>query len=182
MPARSSGWPGSPATGSASWPTCLAGVLTPAAGRVKIDGATVNPLSPLNVQRLGIGRIPEDRMGTGLITTLPLSANIVLPRIRERRFSRFGFLKPGAIRRNSPATGSTSSASRPPAARFAPAIFPAATCKRPCWPGSWPGNPRCCWRPSPPGGWMSPRPGSFTGSFSNCGQGKRRAGHQRGSR
>jgi ABC-type uncharacterized transport system ATPase subunit len=77
----------------------LAGVLTPAAGRVKIDGTTVNPLSPLNVQRLGIGRIPEDRMGTGLITSLPLSANIVLPRIRERRFSRFGFLKPGAIRR-----------------------------------------------------------------------------------
>jgi len=77
----------------------VAGVLAPANGRVKVNGTTVNPLSPRNMQRLGIGRIPEDRMGTGLITTLPLSDNIVLPRIHERRFSRFGFLKPAAIRR-----------------------------------------------------------------------------------
>jgi len=77
----------------------VAGVLTPSRGRVKVNGAVVSPLSPRNMQRLGIGRIPEDRMGTGLITSLPLSTNMVLPRIDERRFSRFGFLKPAAIRR-----------------------------------------------------------------------------------
>ena len=77
----------------------VAGVLSPSKGRVKVNETIVNPLSPRNLQRLGIGRIPEDRMGTGLITTLPLSDNIVLPRIHERRFSRFGFLKPAAIRR-----------------------------------------------------------------------------------
>ena len=77
----------------------VAGVLAPAKGRVKVNGTTVNPLSPRNMQRLGIGRIPEDRMGTGLITSLPLSTNIVLPRIDDRRFSRFGFLKLSAIRR-----------------------------------------------------------------------------------
>ena len=33
-------------------------------------------------------------MGTGLITTLPLSASMVLPRIHEKRFSRVGILQP----------------------------------------------------------------------------------------
>jgi len=76
----------------------VAGVMDPAAGRVMVAGSIVAPASARNMQQMGIGRIPEDRMGTGLITSLPLATNIVLPRIRERRFSRFGFLKPGAIR------------------------------------------------------------------------------------
>ncbi len=76
----------------------VAGVRQPSAGRMMVDGVRVAAPSPRAMQALGVGRIPEDRMGTGLITTLPLAANIVLPRVRERRFSRFGFLKPGAIR------------------------------------------------------------------------------------
>jgi simple sugar transport system ATP-binding protein len=77
----------------------VAGVLEPSGGRMTVAGRAVSAPSPRAMQRLGIGRIPEDRMGTGLITTLPLASNIVLPRIRERRFSRFGFLMPAAIRR-----------------------------------------------------------------------------------
>jgi ABC-type uncharacterized transport system ATPase subunit len=42
--------------------------------------------------------VPEDRMVTGLITTLPLSANMVLSRINERPFSRHGLIDRGAIR------------------------------------------------------------------------------------
>ncbi|GAB6910026.1 ABC transporter ATP-binding protein [Desulfosarcina cetonica] len=76
----------------------VAGVLAPSAGQMRVAGHAVTASSPRTLQALGVGRIPEDRMGTGLITTLPLSSNIVLPRIHERRFSRFGFLKPGAIR------------------------------------------------------------------------------------
>ena len=76
----------------------VAGVLKPSGGRLTVAGSPVRSPSPLTMQRLGIGRIPEDRMGTGLITTLPLAANIVLPRIHEPRFSRLGFLRPGAIR------------------------------------------------------------------------------------
>jgi len=76
----------------------VAGVLDPTGGRVMVAGSVVASTSARTMQHMGIGRIPEDRMGTGLITSLPLAANIVLPRIRERRFSRFGFLKPGAIR------------------------------------------------------------------------------------
>ncbi|BBO90357.1 ABC transporter ATP-binding protein [Desulfosarcina ovata] len=76
----------------------VAGVLMPSGGRMVVASKVVAEPSPKTMQGLGIGRIPEDRMGTGLITTLPLASNLVLPRIRERRFSRFGFLKLGAIR------------------------------------------------------------------------------------
>ena len=53
---------------------------------------------PARPRRMGIGRIPEDRMGTGLITQSPLAESMALPRIREAPFSRHGLLDRGAIR------------------------------------------------------------------------------------
>ncbi|MCP4692170.1 MAG: ABC transporter ATP-binding protein [Desulfobacterales bacterium] len=76
----------------------IAGVLTPEGGSVEIDGRGVRRFNPREVQKLGVGRIPEDRMGAGLMITLPLSKSIVLPRIHDKRFSRFGFLNPRAVR------------------------------------------------------------------------------------
>lgn len=76
----------------------IAGVRMPASGRFSIDGKPLKHFSVREVQDRGVGRVPEDRTGIGLITTLPLADNMVMPRIREKRFSRFGFLKPKAIR------------------------------------------------------------------------------------
>ncbi len=71
----------------------ISGMLTPAAGSVEIRGKAMARLSPRYVQTLGVGRIPEDRMEIGLITTLPLKDNMILPRVHEPRFSRRGVLK-----------------------------------------------------------------------------------------
>ena len=76
----------------------IAGVLPPHSGEIEIDGEVVSPLSVKAVKARGIGRVPEDRMGTGLITTLPLSDSMVLPRIDQPPFSRYGVLNRGAIR------------------------------------------------------------------------------------
>jgi len=76
----------------------IAGVLQPSAGTVSVDGTPVRRFSPQTMQALGIGRVPEDRMGTGLLTTLPLSDSMVLPRISKPPFSRNGVLNRGAIR------------------------------------------------------------------------------------
>ncbi len=76
----------------------IAGVAAPGAGRVAVDGKVVQRPSPRVLQRLGVASIPEDRIGAGLITGLPLSDSMVLPRIGDRRFSRFGILKRKAIR------------------------------------------------------------------------------------
>ncbi len=77
----------------------IAGVLQPASGRLFIDGKEVRRISPRTIQALGVGRIPEDRTGTGLITTLPLSDNMILSRTDEKKFNRLGFLRHGAIRK-----------------------------------------------------------------------------------
>jgi len=77
----------------------ISGVLAPVSGSLEVNGQAVNRLSPRKAQAFGVGRIPEDRMGTGLITTLPLSASMVLPRIGDARFSRWGILRHDEIRR-----------------------------------------------------------------------------------
>jgi simple sugar transport system ATP-binding protein len=76
----------------------IAGMLPLAAGSLEVDSATVPHPSANVMQALGVGRIPEDRMGTGLITSLPLSDSMVLPRIGEAPFSRRGVMDHRAIR------------------------------------------------------------------------------------
>jgi simple sugar transport system ATP-binding protein len=85
--------------GQAELADVVAGVLPASGGAVEINGRPLARFSPREVQALATGRIPEDRMGTGLITGLPLSSCMVLPRIRERRFSRWGFLRRREIER-----------------------------------------------------------------------------------
>jgi simple sugar transport system ATP-binding protein len=76
----------------------IAGVLPPHSGSVEIDGDVLTRPTVNQVKARGIGRVPEDRMGTGLITTLPLSDSMVLPRVEQPPFSRYGVLNRGAIR------------------------------------------------------------------------------------
>lgn len=76
----------------------IAGMLPLSSGSLETDGTAVPAPSPNVMQALGVGRIPEDRMGTGLITSLPLSDSMVLPRIGEAPFSRHGVLDRSAIR------------------------------------------------------------------------------------
>ena len=75
----------------------IAGVLMPTSGRLVVNGQPVNRISVREIQARSVGRIPEDRTGIGLITTLPLADNMVMPRIGDKRFSRHGFLKHDAI-------------------------------------------------------------------------------------
>lgn len=70
----------------------LAGTLRPRTGKVTVAGKLVEVFTPLAMQALGLGRIPEDRMTTGLVTTLPLADNMVLSRIDAMPFSRHGLL------------------------------------------------------------------------------------------
>jgi general nucleoside transport system ATP-binding protein len=76
----------------------IAGVMTPLSGRIEVDGQTVERLDPRRAQELRIGRIPEDRIGTGLLMQSPLADSMALPRIGSPPFSRRGILDRGAIR------------------------------------------------------------------------------------
>jgi len=75
----------------------LSGTIAPSEGQIVLHGEPIRRFTPQAMMARGIGRIPEDRMTEGLVTSLPLADSMVLPRIRNRRFSRAGVLKPGAI-------------------------------------------------------------------------------------
>ena len=76
----------------------IAGVLPPFSGEIEIDGEVLDRPSVKEVKARGMGRVPEDRIGTGLVTTLPLSDSMVLPRVNQPPFSRYGVLNRRAIR------------------------------------------------------------------------------------
>lgn len=75
----------------------ISGMIEPWSGDLSIAGKTISDFRPSSVQAAGLGRIPEDRMATGLVTNLPLADNLVLPRISDAAFSSSGFLKPRDI-------------------------------------------------------------------------------------
>tara|TARA_Y100001949_G_scaffold61132_1_gene51808 strand:+ start:1906 stop:3417 length:1512 start_codon:yes stop_codon:yes gene_type:complete len=75
----------------------IAGVFSPTEGSIEVKGKMVPRTSPRVMQELKIGRIPEDRMTTGLVTSLPLYVSMVLPWIRHPFFSRFGVLRRNEI-------------------------------------------------------------------------------------
>jgi simple sugar transport system ATP-binding protein len=65
---------------------------------MEIDGQVIERPGVRAVTGRGLGRVPEDRMGTGLVTGLPLSDSMILPRVDRPPFSRFGILDRAAIR------------------------------------------------------------------------------------
>jgi ABC-type uncharacterized transport system ATPase subunit len=75
----------------------LSGMLTPDRGTLAIAGHKVETFTPRAVMAMGLGRIPEDRMTTGLVTNLPIADSLVLPRIAASPFSRNGLLDTAAI-------------------------------------------------------------------------------------
>jgi ABC-type uncharacterized transport system ATPase subunit len=77
----------------------VAGVLRPSRGRIEVAGETVTDPSPKRMQALSVGRVPEDRLTTGMIAAMPLAESMVLPFVDRPPFSRHGVLARRAIRR-----------------------------------------------------------------------------------
>jgi ABC-type uncharacterized transport system ATPase subunit len=77
----------------------VSGVLEPWSGTVDICGHSFQKPTVNEVKTKGLGRVPEDRMGTGLIISLPLSDSMILPRVADPPFSKKGVLNRRAIRK-----------------------------------------------------------------------------------
>jgi len=77
----------------------IAGLLAPSHGHMAIDAVPVERPTPRAMQKLGVSSVPEDRIGAGLLSAAPLSDSLLLTRIGEAPFSRFGWLNFAAIRR-----------------------------------------------------------------------------------
>jgi simple sugar transport system ATP-binding protein len=79
--------------GQASLGRVLSGLARPQSGTLTLRGRDITRLSPRDLIRLGIGRVPEDRHAEGVVGDLPVWENAVLERLRTPRFSRFGFVR-----------------------------------------------------------------------------------------
>lgn len=76
----------------------LAGLVVPAAGRIRLNGADITVLDARARRRLGIGHIPEDRLRAGLVPDLDAAECAILGDQREERCSGKVLLRHDAIR------------------------------------------------------------------------------------
>jgi simple sugar transport system ATP-binding protein len=78
----------------------IAGLRTPTRGSIRLDDHELAGRSPAAVRRSGLGFVPEERMRDGIVPDFSVAENLLLVDNAAPAFSRFGFLRNGAIRRH----------------------------------------------------------------------------------
>lgn len=76
----------------------LFGLRRPEAGRIRIGGRALEPGRPAAAVEAGMGRVPEDRIETGLLMDLSVEENLILERHSSPRFSRRGLVRFAEVR------------------------------------------------------------------------------------
>ncbi len=71
----------------------LFGMRDPAGGNIKINGSLLKYGSPAAAIQLKMGRIPEDRIDTGLLMDLSVEENMILENHNSSDFHRYGLMK-----------------------------------------------------------------------------------------
>jgi simple sugar transport system ATP-binding protein len=77
----------------------LFGLRGPTAGSIKINGERLKFGSPASAIGLKMGRIPEDRIDTGLMMDLTVEENLILENHASADFQKFGLMNSARIRR-----------------------------------------------------------------------------------
>jgi len=70
----------------------LFGIRTPLEGEIMINGKPLTPGKPLSAVKLGVARIPEDRIETGLLMDLTVEENLILEKHLFPDFHRSAFI------------------------------------------------------------------------------------------
>ena len=71
----------------------LAGTCLISKGTVLFEGQSLSVQTPRDMVRLGVARIPEDRLEEGVVGDMEIWENVILERYEEEAFSRYGVLK-----------------------------------------------------------------------------------------
>ncbi len=79
----------------------LFGLRGPTRGAIHINGHPLKPESPSAAIKLKMGRIPEDRMATGLLMDLSVEENMILEDHSSAEFQAWGLMKSKKIHRYS---------------------------------------------------------------------------------
>ncbi len=84
--------------GQATLAHLVSGLVAPDAGGLSVLGEETSTLSPRDLVRRGVGRIPEDRNTEGAIGELAIWENAILERVRDAPFSKGGFVRQSTAR------------------------------------------------------------------------------------
>ena len=79
--------------GQATLGRVLSGLARPSGGSLRFGDLDMARMTPRDLIREGMGRIPEDRHAEGTVGELPLWENAVLERLRDPAFSRWGLVR-----------------------------------------------------------------------------------------
>ena len=71
----------------------VAGIRTPASGRLSIGGVDRTRQDPATIHRAGVAFVPEDRIGTGLCPGLGVAENLIMREFNQVPFARNGVLQ-----------------------------------------------------------------------------------------
>lgn len=74
--------------------------MRPYAGKIQVQGKSIQGMSPGEIRHLGLAHVPEDRLATGVDPLASITDNLIVGKHKEPEFTKFGFhLRRGAIRR-----------------------------------------------------------------------------------
>ncbi len=77
----------------------ICGMRTPISGKIYLENTEISNKKPKEIIRLGVGRIPEDRMEAGLILDIPLYENLVVEFYDKPPFSNGMLINYGRIKK-----------------------------------------------------------------------------------
>jgi len=77
----------------------LFGLRSQTSGSIRVNGKNLQPGRPLSAIGLGLARIPEDRMGTGLLMDMTVEENLILEKHGKPPFNSRGLINHKEIRR-----------------------------------------------------------------------------------
>ena len=78
----------------------ISGLVLPDKGSILLKGVAIQNINPLNMIKLGFGRIPEDRHRQGIVGGLSVSENMVIERLDDPLIQNFGLLRSSVINDN----------------------------------------------------------------------------------
>jgi simple sugar transport system ATP-binding protein len=85
--------------GQRSLAEVIAGERALSAGEIRLYGAPVQRLDVSARQKLGLRYVTDDRLGEGIVSSLPVSLNLFLKRIGEQPFWRHGRIERRSVER-----------------------------------------------------------------------------------
>jgi ABC-type uncharacterized transport system ATPase subunit len=77
----------------------LAGVRQIESGTVRLSGRSLEGMDARSRRQAGVAHIPADRLRTGFVGAMSVAENLVLPRIEQRPYSRWGLVRGREIKR-----------------------------------------------------------------------------------